>query len=74
MLELLYCHMIANMKCAGHFAAVTAFIAMVKAQCDRLFAPAVPGRKHLPPVVEGGTEQELARLLARLDAYVVSTA
>ncbi|HTE75381.1 MAG TPA: hypothetical protein VK653_01420 [Xanthobacteraceae bacterium] len=72
MLELLlYCHMNANMKYAGHFAAVTAFIAMVNAQCDRLFAS---GRKHLAPVFEGWTEQELVRLLARLDAYVASMA
>jgi hypothetical protein len=75
MLELLlYCHMIANMKYAGHFAAVTAFIAMVKAQCDRLFASGASGRKHLAPVFEGWTEQELVRLLARLDAYVASMA
>jgi hypothetical protein len=73
MLELLlYCHMIANTKYAGHFAAVTAFIATVKAQCDRLLAPVVPGRKQPAPVFEGWTEQELARLLARLDAYVTS--
>ena len=73
MLELLlYCHMIANMKYAGHFAAVTAFIAMVKAQCDRLFAPVASGRNQ--PVFEGWTEQELARWLARLGAYVASMA
>jgi hypothetical protein len=63
---------IANTKYAGHFAAVTAFIATVKAQCDRLLAPVVPGRKQPAPVFEGWTEQELARLLARLDAYVTS--
>jgi hypothetical protein len=75
MLELLlYCHMIANLKYADHFAAVTAFIATVKAQCDCLFAPVAPGRKQLAPVFAGWTEQELARLLARLDAYVVSMA
>jgi hypothetical protein len=79
MLELLlYCHMVANMKYADHFAAVTAFIAMVKAQCDRLFASVAPPvascRKHLAPVFEGRTEQELVRLLARLDAYVASMA
>jgi hypothetical protein len=75
MLELLlYCHIIANMKYAGHFAAVTAFIATVKAQCDRLFAPVVPGRKQLAPVFTGGMEEELARLLVRLEAYVASMA
>jgi hypothetical protein len=75
MLELLlYCHMIANMKYAGHFTALTAFIAMVKAQCDRLFASATFDRKHLAPVLESWTEQELVRLLARLDADVASMA
>jgi hypothetical protein len=47
---------------------------MVKAQCDRLFASVASGRKHLAPVFEGWTEQELVRLLARLDAYVASMA
>ena len=75
MLELLlYCHMIANMKYPGHFAAVTAFIATVKAQWDRLFAPVASGRKQLAPLFAGGMEQELARLLVRLDAYVASMA
>jgi hypothetical protein len=76
MLELLlYCHMIANMKYPGYFVAITAVIATVKAQCDRLFAPAAPvasRRKQLAPVFAGGMEQELVRLLARLDAYVAS--
>ena len=47
---------------------------MVKAQCDRLFASVASGRKHLAPVFEDWTEQELVRLLARLDAYVASMA
>ena len=76
MLELLlYCHTIANMKYPGYFAAVTAVIATVKAQCDRLFAPAAlaaSSSKQLAPVFAGRTEQELVRLLARLDAYVAS--
>ena len=75
MLELLlYCHMIANLKYPGHFAAVTAFIATVKAQCDRLFTPVASGRKQLAPAFAGGMEPELARMLARLDAYVASMA
>jgi hypothetical protein len=75
MLELLlYCYMIANLKYPGHFAAVTAFIATVKAQYDCLFAPVASGRNQLAPVIEGWTEQELARLLARLEAYVASMA
>jgi len=78
MLELLlYCHMIANMKYPGYFAAVTAVIATVKAQCDRLFAPVAPVascRNQLAPVFAGEMEQELARLLARLEAYVASMA
>ncbi len=75
MLELLsYCHMIANMKYAGYFAAVTAVIATVKAQCDRLFTPVASGHQQLTPVFEDWTEQELVRLLTRLDAYVASTA
>ena len=75
MLELLlYCHMIANLKYPGHFAAVTAFIATVKAQCDRLLAPVASGREELAQLFAGGMEQELARLLARLDAYVASMA
>jgi len=53
MLELLlYCHMIANMKYAGYFAAVTAVIATVKAQCDRLFTPVASGHQQLTPVFE----------------------
>jgi hypothetical protein len=76
MLELLlYCYVTANLKYPGHFAAVTAVIATVKAQCDRLFAPVVSvvyGRNQLAPVFAGWSEQELARLLARLEAYVAS--
>ncbi|HEV2624911.1 MAG TPA: hypothetical protein VGV62_07300 [Xanthobacteraceae bacterium] len=76
MLELLlYCYVTANLKYPGHFAAVTAVIATVKAQCDRLFAPVAPiiyGRNQLAPLFAGWTEQELARLLTRLEAYVVS--
>jgi hypothetical protein len=75
MLELLlYCHMIANMKYPGHFAAVTVSIATVKAQCDRLLAPAASGREELTQPFAGGMEQELASLLARLDTYVASMA
>lgn len=73
MLELLlYCYIVANLKYPGYFAAVAAFIATVKAQCDRLFAPVASGRNQL--VFEGWTEQELARWLARLEAYVASMA
>jgi hypothetical protein len=73
MLELLlYCYMIANLKYPGHFAAVAAFIAMVKAQCDRLFVPVASGRSQLAPVFDGWTEEELARRLAQLEAYVAS--
>jgi len=73
MLELLlYCYIVANLKYPGHFAAVTAFIATVKAQCDRLFVPVASGRNQ--PVFEDWTEQELARWLARLEAYVASMA
>jgi hypothetical protein len=78
MLELLlYCYMIANLKYPGHFAAVAAFIATVKAQCDRLFVPVAPVascRNQLAPVFDGWTEQELARWLARLETYVASIA
>jgi len=71
MLELLlYCHMIANMKYAGHFAAVTDFIDGVKAQCTRLLAPIVSGRKQPACVFDCWTEQALVRSLDRLDAYV----
>jgi len=74
---LLYCYMIANLKYPGHFAAVAAFIAMVKAQCDRLFvsvAPVASRRSQLAPVFDGWTEEELARRLAQLEAYVASMA
>jgi hypothetical protein len=78
MLELLlYCYIVANLKYPGHFAAVAACIAMVKAQCDRLFVPVAPVascRNQLAPVFDGWTEEELARWLARLEAYVASTA
>jgi hypothetical protein len=75
MLELLlYCHIVTNMKYPGYFAAVAAFIATVKAQCDRLFAPVASGRNQLAPVFDGWTEQELARWLARLEAYVATLA
>jgi hypothetical protein len=78
MLELLlYCYIVANLKYPGHLAAVTAFIATVKAQCDGLFAPVAPVascRNQLAPVFENWTEQELARWLARLEAYVASMA
>jgi len=75
MLELLlYCYIVANLKYPGYFAAVAAFIATVKAQCDRLFAPVASGCNQLAPVFDGWTEEELARWLARLEAYVASMA
>ena len=71
MLELLlYCHMIANMKYAGHFAAVADFIDRMKAQCTRLLAPIVSGRRQPAAVFDCWTEQTLVRSLDRLDAYV----
>ena len=75
MLELLlYCHMIANMKYAGHFAAVADFIDRMKAQCTGLLAPIVSGRKQPASVFDCWTEQALVRSLDRLDAYVTSMA
>jgi hypothetical protein len=78
MLELLlHCYIVANLKYPGYFAAIAAFIATVKAQCDGLFMPVAPVascRNQLAPVFENWTEQELARWLARLEAYVASMA
>ena len=76
MLELLlHCYIVANLKYPGYFAAIAAFIATVKAQCDGLFMPVAPVascRNQLAPVFENWTEQ--ARWLARLEAYVASMA
>ena len=75
MLEfLLYCHMVANMKYAGHSAAVTDLVGMARAQCNRLRALVVSGGKQPASVFDCWTEKELARSLARLDAYVTSMA
>jgi hypothetical protein len=80
MLELLlYCHMIANLKYAGHIAAAVDFIGSAKAQCSRLLAAVMSGReqprsKQLVSMFDCWTERELTRSLDRLDAYVTSMA
>jgi len=75
MLELLlYCHMIANIKYAGHIAAVMGFVDKAKMRCAGLFMPAVSGRGQTASVSAWWTEQELVRSLDRLDAYVSSAA
>jgi hypothetical protein len=85
MLELLlYCHMIANLKYAGHIAAAVDFIGSAKAQCSRLLAAVMSGREQprskqlvsmqLVSMFDCWTERELTRSLDRLDAYVTSMA
>jgi hypothetical protein len=80
MLELLlYCHMIASLKYAGHIAAAADFIGSAKAQCSRLLAAVMSGReqprsKQLASMFDCWTERELTRSLDRLDAYVTSMA
>jgi hypothetical protein len=72
MLELLlYCHMFANMRYAGHVAAVTDLLGSAMAWCRRWLAP---GRTEPASMFECWVERELMRSLDRLDAYVTSTA
>lgn len=74
MLELLlYCHMIANMRFAGHIAAVVDFIGEAKMHGSRLFAP-VRGSREPASAVGSWTERELVRSLDRLEVYVSSMA
>jgi hypothetical protein len=75
MLELLlYCHMFANMRFAGHIAAAADFIGAAKMRCDRLLAPAMRGSREPGSAFIDWTEAELMRSLDRLDAYVSSMA
>jgi hypothetical protein len=75
MLELLlYCHMIANMRFAGHIAAVVDFIGEAKLHCSRLFAPVVRGSREPASAFGAWTERELMRSLDRLEVYVSSMA
>jgi hypothetical protein len=75
MLELLlYCHMFANMRCAGHIAAVMDFLGSAMARCRRWRAPVVRGRTEPVSMFECWVERELMRSLDRLDAYVTSMA
>jgi hypothetical protein len=72
MLELLlYCHMIANLKYAGHIAAVADFVGRAKSQLGALV---LPGRTQPASMFDCWTERELTRSLDRLDAYVASMA
>jgi hypothetical protein len=72
MLELLlYCHMFAAMRYAGHIAAVTDFLGGARAWCRRWLAP---GRTEPAPMFACWIEGELTRSLDRLDAYVTSMA
>jgi hypothetical protein len=70
MLELLlYCHMFANMRFAGHIAAAADFIGETRMRCGHLLAPLVRGRGEPADGPWLWTEQ-----LDRLDAYVGSLA
>ncbi len=73
MLELLlYCHMFANMRYAGHVAAVTDFLGSAMVWSRRWLAPVAPGRTEPASMFECWVERELMRSLDRLDAYVAS--
>jgi hypothetical protein len=70
MLELLlYCHMFAHMRFAGHIAAVADVIGETRMRCGHLLAPLVRGRREPAGGVWLWAEQ-----LNRLDAYVGSIA